>query len=190
MIRRGWRGAGHFGWFFRLKLFAVPEQVDAQSELLERRTQAGVVVPALLHDLVYLREKSRKNDDYLWLNSWYKQRINYRLVTPDAFFSFSLMVVYEGMTWNKGSLDRSHSADIGVTWCLKHSPTRGAPMTGSNFKWPPHLFEYGAARQGYPVQSARSQKQWTKPKPNARTSGKKGELGFRKQICNSRRWLG
>lgn len=40
-----------------LKLLTVPEQVDAQGELLERRTQPGVVVPALLHDLVNLTEK-------------------------------------------------------------------------------------------------------------------------------------
>lgn len=33
-----------------------PEQIYAQRELLERRTKVGVVVPALLHDLVYLKE--------------------------------------------------------------------------------------------------------------------------------------
>lgn len=33
-----------------------PEQINAQSELLERRTKVGIVVPALLHDLVYLKE--------------------------------------------------------------------------------------------------------------------------------------
>jgi len=44
-----------------LKLLTVPEQVYAQGELLETRTQAGVDVPALLHDLMYLRgETGRK----------------------------------------------------------------------------------------------------------------------------------
>lgn len=33
-----------------------PEQINAQSELLERRTKVGIVVPALLHDLVNLKE--------------------------------------------------------------------------------------------------------------------------------------
>lgn len=33
-----------------------PEQINAQSELFERRTKVGIVVPALLHDLVYLKE--------------------------------------------------------------------------------------------------------------------------------------
>ena len=41
-----------------LILFTVPEQIDAQGQLLERRTQAGVTVPALLHDLVDLRDKA------------------------------------------------------------------------------------------------------------------------------------
>lgn len=41
-----------------LKLFTVPEQVDAQGQLLERRAQTRVFVPALLHDFMYLR-KSR-----------------------------------------------------------------------------------------------------------------------------------
>lgn len=43
---------------FCSKLLTVPEQVDAQGQLLERRTQAGVIVPALLHDLVDLKDKA------------------------------------------------------------------------------------------------------------------------------------
>lgn len=39
-----------------LKFLIFPEQVDAQSELLERRTQEGILVPALLHNLVHLKE--------------------------------------------------------------------------------------------------------------------------------------
>lgn len=50
-----WRQAQYFRWFF-LKFLMFPEQVNAQSELLERRTKVGIVVPALLHDLVYLKE--------------------------------------------------------------------------------------------------------------------------------------
>lgn len=41
-----------------LKRFTVPEQVDAQGQLLERRAQTRVFVPALLHDFMYLK-KSR-----------------------------------------------------------------------------------------------------------------------------------
>lgn len=41
-----------------LKFLIIPEQVNSQSQLLERGTQAKVIVPALLHDLVYLREKA------------------------------------------------------------------------------------------------------------------------------------
>lgn len=34
----------------------LPEQINAQSELLERRTKVRIVVPALLHNLVHLKE--------------------------------------------------------------------------------------------------------------------------------------
>lgn len=46
--------------FFRLQFLTVPEQVDAQSKLLERWTRDGVDVPAFLHDLVYLTEMEVK----------------------------------------------------------------------------------------------------------------------------------
>lgn len=39
-----------------------PEQINAQSELFERRTKVGVVVPALLHDIVYLKETDANLD--------------------------------------------------------------------------------------------------------------------------------
>lgn len=50
-----WRQARHFRWLC-LKFLIFPEQVDAQRELLERRTQEGILVPALLHNLVHLKE--------------------------------------------------------------------------------------------------------------------------------------
>lgn len=46
-----------------LKFLIIPEQVNSQSQLLERGTQAKVIVPALLHDLVHLREKAGWRDE-------------------------------------------------------------------------------------------------------------------------------
>lgn len=34
----------------------LPEQINSQSELLERRTKVRIVVPALLHNLMHLKE--------------------------------------------------------------------------------------------------------------------------------------
>lgn len=50
-----WRQAQHLRWFC-LKFLMFPEQINAQSKLLERRTKVGIIVPALLHDLVNLKE--------------------------------------------------------------------------------------------------------------------------------------
>lgn len=44
-----------------LKLLTVPEQVDPKGQLIERRTQGGVFIPTLLHDLMHLKRKSREN---------------------------------------------------------------------------------------------------------------------------------
>lgn len=50
-----WRQAQHFRWFC-LNVLMLPEQINAQTELLERRPKVRIVLPALLHNLVHLKE--------------------------------------------------------------------------------------------------------------------------------------
>lgn len=82
-----------FCTFFSLKLLTVPEQVDSKSELLEGRAKGGVLVPALLHDLVYLREKEGREK---LAQSESPQKYHSRMDLQKGFMNLNtcLMIVY------------------------------------------------------------------------------------------------